>query len=37
VILDETVAKKMQAQDLIDQQYLDALEKSGFFKQLWGN
>ncbi len=40
-ILDEIaqgdpLAKKVQAQDLIDRRYLDALEKSGFFKQLWG-
>jgi hypothetical protein len=39
-ILDEVAqgdpsAKKVQAQDLIDRRYLDALEKSGFFKQLW--
>jgi NitT/TauT family transport system substrate-binding protein len=35
-ILDEIEAKQVQAQDLIDRRYLDALEKSGFFKQLWG-
>ena len=39
-ILDEVAqgdpsAKKVQVQDLIDRRYLDALEKSGFFKQLW--
>jgi len=28
--------KTIQAEDLIDRRYLDALEKSGFFKQLWG-
>jgi len=34
--LDETEqGKQIQAQDLIDRRYLDALEKSGFFKQLW--
>jgi RNA polymerase-interacting CarD/CdnL/TRCF family regulator len=35
-ILDEVEAKQVQAQDLIDRRYLEALEKSGFFKQLWG-
>ena len=36
MILDEIEAKKVQAQDLIDRRYLNALEKSGFFKQLLG-
>jgi ABC-type nitrate/sulfonate/bicarbonate transport system substrate-binding protein len=35
-ILDEIEAKQVQAQELIDRRFLDALEKSGFFKQLWG-
>ena len=35
-ILDETESKQVQAQELIDRRYLDALEKTGFFKQLWG-
>ena len=35
-ILDETETKQVQAQELIDRRYLDALEKNGFFKQLWG-
>ena len=35
-IVDETEAKQVQAQDLIDGRYLAALESSGFFKQLWG-
>ncbi len=28
-------AKKVKAQDLIDRRYLDELEKSGLFEQLW--
>jgi ABC-type nitrate/sulfonate/bicarbonate transport system substrate-binding protein len=35
-ILDEVEAKQVQAQDLIDRRYLEALERSGFFKQIWG-
>jgi len=35
-ILDETESKQVQAQELIDRRCLDALEKTGFFKQLWG-
>lgn len=40
-ILDETAktdprAKKITPQDLIDRRYLDGLEKTGFFKTLWG-
>jgi NitT/TauT family transport system substrate-binding protein len=39
-ILDETAkvdprAKKIKPQDLIDRRYLDGLEKSGFFDNLW--
>lgn len=39
-ILDETArvdarAKKIKPPDLIDQRYLDGLEKSGFFGKLW--
>jgi hypothetical protein len=28
-------AKKVKPQDLIDNRYLDEMEKSGFFDQLW--
>ena len=28
-------AKKVTAQELIDRRYLDEMEKSGFFDQLW--
>jgi hypothetical protein len=28
-------AKKVKVQDLIDRRYLDEMEKSGFFDQLW--
>ncbi|HEY3303358.1 MAG TPA: ABC transporter substrate-binding protein [Candidatus Binatia bacterium] len=37
-ILDDTepTVKHIKAEDLIDRRFLDALEKSGFFKQLWG-
>jgi hypothetical protein len=28
-------AKKVKPQDLIDSRYLDEMEKSGFFDQLW--
>jgi hypothetical protein len=39
-ILDEVAkvdarAKKVTPQDLIDRRYLDKMEKSGFFDQLW--
>jgi len=39
-ILDEiaprdTQAKKVKPQDLVDSRYLDEMEKSGFFDQLW--
>ena len=34
-ILDEIETKQVQAQELIDRRYLDTLDKSGFFKQLW--
>jgi len=29
-------AKKVKPQDLIDSRYLDEMDKSGFFDQLWG-
>jgi hypothetical protein len=29
-------AKKMKPQELIDTRYLDEMEKTGFFDQLWG-
>jgi hypothetical protein len=40
VILEEmaqtdTRAKKVKAQDLMDNRFLDDMEKSGFFDQLW--
>lgn len=40
-ILDEIAptdarAKKVKPQDLVDSRYLDEMEKSGFFDQLWG-
>ena len=28
-------AKKVKAQELIDHRYLDEMEKSGFFDQIW--
>ena len=39
-ILDEVAqtdarAKKVKPQELIDNRYLDEMEKSGFFDQLW--
>jgi hypothetical protein len=39
-ILDEVAqtdprAKKVKPQELIDSRYLDEMEKSGFFDQLW--
>jgi uncharacterized protein YxjI len=39
-ILDEVAqtdarAKKVRPQELVDTRYLDAMEKSGFFDQLW--
>jgi hypothetical protein len=39
-ILDEAAAtdaraKKVKPQDLVDSRYLDEMEKSGFFDQLW--
>ena len=39
-ILDEVAqtdarAKKIKPQELVDTRYLDAMEKSGFFDQLW--
>jgi hypothetical protein len=39
-ILDEVAqtdprAKKVKPQELIDTRYLDDMEKSGFFDQLW--
>ena len=39
-ILDEVAqtdsrAKKVKPQELIDQQYLKEMEKSGFFDQVW--
>ncbi len=41
-ILDEVSqldprAKKVKFQDLVDSRYLDEMEKSGFFDQLWGS
>ena len=40
-ILDEVAqtdarAKKVKPQELVDNRYLDEMEKSGFFDQLWG-
>jgi hypothetical protein len=40
-ILDEVAqvdarAKKVKPQELVDSRYLDEMEKSGFFDQLWG-
>ena len=40
-ILDELTqtdprAKKVKPQELIDTRYLDEMEKTGFFDQLWG-
>jgi hypothetical protein len=29
-------AKKVKPQELVDSRYLDEMEKSGFFDQLWG-
>jgi hypothetical protein len=29
-------AKKVKPQELVDRRYLDEMEKSGFFDQLWG-
>ncbi|MGE5853490.1 MAG: hypothetical protein ACM35E_10190, partial [Deltaproteobacteria bacterium] len=29
-------AKKIKPQELIDTRYLDEMEKTGFFDQLWG-
>jgi hypothetical protein len=39
-VLDEVAgteprAKKVKPQELIDNRYLDEMEKSGFFNQLW--
>jgi hypothetical protein len=39
-ILDEVAqtdarAKKIKPQDLVDSRYLDDMEKSGFFDQIW--
>jgi hypothetical protein len=41
-ILDEVSqldprAKKVKPQDLVDSRYLDEMQKSGFFDQLWGS
>ncbi|TAJ78433.1 ABC transporter substrate-binding protein [bacterium] len=41
-ILDEVaqgdpLAKKVQAQDLIDRRYLDEMERDGFFNRLWAD
>ncbi len=41
-ILDEVApldprAKKIKPQDLVDSRYLDEMQKSGFFDQLWGS
>lgn len=35
IAANEPRAKKVKAQDLIDNRYLDEMEKSGFFNQLW--
>ena len=32
----EPRAKAVKPQDMIDTRYLDEMEKSGFFDQLWG-
>jgi hypothetical protein len=28
-------AKKVKAQEMIDMRYIDEMEKSGFFEQIW--